>query len=273
MGHIEAVTVNHNTSLFTELMLRSLYKVHESSLDLSLTVLDNQSTDDTSTLQDFATSKNYIFQTTSYSTDTHYAGNTHGENFRNFVIDNPHCDYYLFLDTDIVFFQEDTINIMREELKQKKDIFGIQARMSWDGKTERPDGSWNRGGRESFMRRVRSATEEAIPAGTPVQGKAFRFITGDRISPVCCLIRNSPIFRSVVEWIGLSCASIERASGGMNFDTFSLMTQVMKTHDLSYDLSSKIVLHFGGVSYDNTNREDKRARCLRMLKDLRSDRA
>ena len=53
MRRIAAVSVNHNTSLYTELMLRSLFATHRSveELGLSLTVLDNASEDDTSTLR------------------------------------------------------------------------------------------------------------------------------------------------------------------------------------------------------------------------------
>ena len=55
---------------------------------------------------------------------------------------------------------------------------------------------------------------------------------------------------------------------GAAFDTFGLMTQVMKTHGLRHGLSSKIVLLFGGISYNN-NLEEKRNLCLKMLDELR----
>ena len=43
-GCIEGVTVNHNTSRYAELMLRSLYATHAPDLPLSVTLYDNAST-------------------------------------------------------------------------------------------------------------------------------------------------------------------------------------------------------------------------------------
>lgn len=48
---IQAVAVNHNTSPYTELLLRSLYARHSSTLNLTITVVDNASTDDMTSLR------------------------------------------------------------------------------------------------------------------------------------------------------------------------------------------------------------------------------
>ena len=52
--YIEAVTVNHNTSRYMELMLRSLFARHPSNLNLSVTVFDNASQDDMTELRAYA---------------------------------------------------------------------------------------------------------------------------------------------------------------------------------------------------------------------------
>jgi hypothetical protein len=54
---IHAVTVNHNTSPYTELLLRSLYARHSAALDLAITVMDNNSTDDMTSLCAFLAEK------------------------------------------------------------------------------------------------------------------------------------------------------------------------------------------------------------------------
>ena len=52
--HIAAVSVNHNTSAYMELMLRSLFACHPAGLSLSLTIFDNDSTDDMRELREYA---------------------------------------------------------------------------------------------------------------------------------------------------------------------------------------------------------------------------
>jgi GT2 family glycosyltransferase len=54
--HIEAVSVNHNTSPYTELMLRSLFAQHKADLSLAVTIFDNGSTDGTIELVRYAAS-------------------------------------------------------------------------------------------------------------------------------------------------------------------------------------------------------------------------
>ena len=51
---IEAATVNHNTSSYVELMLRSLFAGHSPDLAMSVTVFDNVSEDDASGLRAYA---------------------------------------------------------------------------------------------------------------------------------------------------------------------------------------------------------------------------
>jgi hypothetical protein len=71
-----------------------------------------------------------------------------------------------------------------------------------------------------------------------------------RLHPCCALIANTPLFRQVVELIGLSCARYLWAEREEYLDTFKLMTRVMQTHGLRHILSSALVQHFFAVSYD-----------------------
>src|SRR5215510_11939007 len=52
-----------------------------------------------------------------------------------------------------------------------------------------------------------------------------------RCSPVCYLVKNTPLFRRVVEIIGLTPARRLHLDRELYYDTFGLMTAVMRTHD------------------------------------------
>ena len=41
--YLNAITINHNTPDYTELMLRSFFSTHGSSLDINVKVVDNDS--------------------------------------------------------------------------------------------------------------------------------------------------------------------------------------------------------------------------------------
>jgi hypothetical protein len=219
MHHIEAVTVNHNTSRYMELMLRSLFARHPKGLDLSLTLFDNASTDDMSKLIAFAGSKGIPIIQSGFTTDT--VNNSHGEILSRFVLDHPDCSHYLFLDADVCFLEDNTIGVMLEELENSVDAFGIGPRMSWDGVEEIPQD-------------VRKANPDICDA---------------RLHPCCALVKNTPLFRTAVKEIGLTCVKVLWANEEVYLDTFKLMTKVMKTHGLRHLISAKMVLHFFCVSY------------------------
>jgi hypothetical protein len=220
MNHkIEAVTVNHNTSPYMELMLRSLFAHHPGVLNLSLTVLDNASTDDMTELKAYVKSIGLSIEQTGYTTNT--KNNSHGEILGKFVLDHPDCTHYLFLDTDVCFLEENTIGALLTELEERDDVFGIGPRMSWDGVEEIPQNA-------------RKDNPDICDA---------------RLHPCCALVKNTRLFRLVVEEIGLSTARYLRAEDEEILDTFKLMTKVMKTHGLKHVISSHMVLHFFCVSY------------------------
>lgn len=240
--HIEAISVNHNTSSYLELMLRSLFARHSPSLNLTLTVFDNASTDDRSGLLRFAGEIGVPVQQSGCTTETNH--NSHGEILQRFVLEHPRCSHYLFLDADVCFVQQDTIPVMLRELEGSDDLFGIGARMSWDGVTEIPED-------------VRNANPDLYQA---------------RLHPCCALVKNTEIFRDVVREIGLSCVEYLWADHTEYLDTFKLMTRVMTTHGLHHGISSQMVLHFFAVSYNWEPiqlREHKQRRCNELLAMLR----
>jgi hypothetical protein len=214
--YIQAVAVNHNTSKYTELMLRSLFARHSPSLDLSITVFDNDSQDDMTALEAYAKSKGIPVVPSGFELKTKW--NSHGEVLSKFVLEYSDCVYYLFLDADTCFIEDDTIDTMIWELEQDQMAFGIAPRISSNGETEIGEEYWE---------------------------KVYDY----RLHPCCALVKNSAEFRRVVEEIGLSCVKYLWADGEEYLDTFKLMTMVMKTHGYRHILSSKMVLHFFSVSY------------------------
>jgi hypothetical protein len=218
--HIEAVSVNHNTALYMELMLRSLVARHGHILDLALTVMDNASEDDMSGLRAYAQRIGVPIVQSGFTTQTRY--NSHGEVLSRFILDHVECTHYLLLDADVCFIEDHTLDCMLQELDDTDDAFGIMPRMSWDGTSEIPQ-------------EVRDSNPDLYAA---------------RIHPCCALIKNSELFRHVVAAVGLSEVSYRRAGGEEFVDTCKLMTRVMGTHGLRHILSSRMILHFFAVSYD-----------------------
>jgi GT2 family glycosyltransferase len=216
---IEAVSVNHNTSSYMELMLRSLFAHHPAGLDLSLTIIDNASEDETDELTAYAESKQVLIIQSGFTTET--LNNSHGEILRQFVLNHPDCTHYLFLDTDVCFLADETLNVMVRELDRDPDAFGIGPRLSGDGVREIPQES-------------RDKNPDICDA---------------RLHPCCALVKNTPLFRNVVEEIGLSCVKYLWADEEAYLDTFKLMTKVMKTHQLKHIFSSQMVHHVFCVSY------------------------
>jgi hypothetical protein len=242
---IAAATVNHNTSAYMELMLRSFFQTHATTqLSIELTVFDNTSTDETENLAAYLHSQHLQLTLSGWHIDTH--GNSHGHIFRDFVLSHPNCTHYLFLDPDVVFIQNDTIVVMLHELETSSSrLFGIGPRLSWDGVQEIPLS-------------VRQDNPDICDA---------------RLHPCCALIQNTPTFRNIVEAIGLSCATHHWADKDEFLDTFKLMTRVMQTHNLRHQLASVLVRHFFCVSYDWDSQElrDQKAKIRdQLLQEFRN---
>ena len=110
---------------------------------------------------------------------------------------------------------------MLDELEDNPEAFGIGPIMSWDGIEEIPE----------FARRENPDICDA------------------RLHPCCALVKNTAIFRNIVQEIGLTTAKYLWAENEEVLDTFKLMTKVMKTHGLKHIFSTRMVLHFFCVSY------------------------
>ena len=222
MRRIAAVTVNHNTSLYTELMLRSLFETHSSveALGLSLTVVDNASEDDTSTLRAYAAAVGVPVVQSGFTTHTKH--NSHGEVLRRFVLDHTDATHCLFLDTDACFHQPDALRTMAEELDAAPDdVFSVGARMAYP---------W-------------TPTEEVKP-------DAFANLYERRLHPFCALFRNTPLFQRTAEHLGFSEVYYRWADREQFIDTNELLSVAMRTFGYRYLRSSALVCHFFAVSYD-----------------------
>jgi hypothetical protein len=216
---IAAVSVNHNTSAYMELMLRSFFATHSSPLNCSIAIYDNGSDDDGVALQEYAATKNIPIIQSGYGIES--KNNSHGEILRRFVLDRPDCTHYLFLDADICFLEQNTIGSMLTELAQDASAFGIGPRMSWDGITGIPED-------------VRKSNPDIQDA---------------RLHPCCALVKNTPLFRQIVEEVGLSAVNYLWAERDEYLDTFKLMTRVMRMHGLTHRIASAMIVHFFAVSY------------------------
>lgn len=265
LDRIAAVTVNHNTSEYTELMLRSLFAKHGDLDNLSITVMDNNSTDNTKPLEAYLQSKKIPLIKTKWTPTT--PGNSHGENLRDFVISSPNHDYILFLDPDVVFVQDETLKTMLQELKRQDNAWAVQARISYDGINEYEGGSLAKGGQKRYQNIAIADTFEEVQAGQQLEATPLPVTMAGGMEVCCCLIKNTQAFQLTASEIGFSCAHFEESGGGMAYDIMGLATRVMKTHSLDYMLSSKMIMHFGCVSYipDATKTE----RCQQLLGKLR----
>jgi hypothetical protein len=217
---IQAVCVNHNTSRYAELMLRSYFATHDRNLPVHFTLYDNASTDGTDDLTQYLNANSILFIQSGFSTTT--KNNSHGEILRRFVLEHAQCSHFLFLDADVCFTQQNTLTTMLGELEADKNAFGIGPRMSWDGKTE-------------------------IPAEARAENPD---IMNARLHPCCALVKNSPLFRKVANNIGLHAVQSLWAERNEYLDTFKLMTRVMGTHDQHHRISSAMIIHFFAVSYE-----------------------
>lgn len=217
--HIEAVSVNHNTSRYMELMLRSLFARQHHPLSLTLSIYDNASTDDVTELRRYAERVHVPILQSGFPLAAEY--NSHGEILRHFVLERPDCSHYLFLDADVCFIEDDTLQSLLQELDQHPDAFGIGPRMSWDGKTEIP-------------LEVRQANPDMCDA---------------RLHPACALMPNTLLFRQLAESVGFSAVNYLWAMRAEYRDTMKLFTQAMHAFGKPHVKGSPMIQHFFAVSY------------------------
>ena len=244
MHKIKAVTVNHNTSRFVELMIRSLFATNKPSvLSLDLTVLDNKSND--KYYENLLTYlKNANINITQTGFDNKVDVQKHGKALEVFVKENPDCEYYLFLDSDMWFIEDETIETMLSELDSApKNTFGVQARIKGFYAKDIIEGKDGNLGYPCI---------DKMRWKTTIDGKEYKMAVKNlRCSPVCCLIKNDKMFRKISLNTGLTPAYIFRVGRIEYYDTFGLMTHIMIGNGRKYIVSKKEINHFTETSYKN----------------------
>jgi hypothetical protein len=263
---IFAVTVTHDSYDFVELMLRTLFLTNDlGGLEFTMAVLDNSSGDPhRARLESYLAERGIPLTPTGFA---HYiAAEQHGAALTNFVRAHHGWTHYLFLDADMWFIEPNTIAIMLAELRAASaNTFGVQARIYgyylgrvYEGRDGIPGTNY----------------WEDKPAAWPIEFEdrhyANRYAT--RMSPVCSLIADTPLFRRVVEAVGLSQAIRFGVGEVIYHDTFSLMTHVMATHGQEFIVSSKTVNHFAQTTYLSAERPPRDRDCALLLGELRAGR-
>ena len=260
------VTVTHDSADFVELMLRTLFLTNNlAGLKFTMTVLDNSSGDPhRARLASYLGEHDIPIRPTGFA---HYiAAEQHGVALSNFVRSDADCTHYLFLDADMWFIEPETIATMLRELEAAPaNTFGVQARIFgyylgrvYEGRDGIPGTNyWE-------------DKEAAWPIEFEGRHYANRYAT--RISPVCSLIANTPLFRRLVDTVGLSQAIRFGVGEVIYHDTFSLMTHVMATHGQKFIVSSRTVNHFGQTTYVSDERSPRDRDCSLLLEELRAGR-
>jgi hypothetical protein len=267
-SRVEACVVNHNTSEFAELALRTLVATHQQRLaagQLRVSVVDNHSTDEgLSDLVAAARKLGATFQRSRWPAATAPV-NSHGDVLRDFVAAHHQATHVLFVDADVVFTAPDPLGVMLAEMDGSRDVWAVQARFHWDEDKHGPGASLDiwAGHRDQFRVGIGRMPVQSFP------GQHKR-----RCNPACTLVANTPVFRSVAEIIGLSAGVVVSADEQLAgfADTLGLASLAMRTHGLRYVLSAVTVGHYSGVSYhDPDNPIDvKVEECRRRLAALRA---
>jgi hypothetical protein len=225
---ITAISVNHNTSAYMELMLRSFDTMHPAHIITNWVLYDNQSTDDIQPLHDYATQRDTPLTQSGHPLTTAY--NSHGHVLQQAVLDNSTSDYYLLLDADVVFTQPNTIQRMYAELANHPQAWAIGVMPSWDGITPIP-----------------SAARQQNPD-----------ICDARLHPCCALIRNTSVVQHAIALFGFNTVEYHWPDRAEYLDTAKLLTRVLSTHGLYHHVSNDIMVkHFFCTSYEWDDPETK----------------
>ena len=220
-GPISAVCCNHNTSKYMELMLRSFDATHADQCIDHWTLYDNASIDDTASVYAYAQSRGTPIQQSGYTTDTQHV--SHGALLQRAITAFPDSLYVVLFDADIVFTQHHTIPRMITQLADDPQAWAIGVAPSWDGQTEVPP-------------EARAANPDICDA---------------RLHPACAVIKNTPLFRTVLACVGMGTYVRHYPERDEYLDTCKLLTQVMLTHGMHHRVSSDILVkHFFCTSYE-----------------------
>lgn len=257
---IQAIAVNHGTTDYAELLIRSFVRHHPDRSGLRLLLLDNDSPG-FERLEELAVDGVQL-RRSGYGLEHQVV--THGEIVAAAILEHPDAEAYLLLDSDVCFRTDDTIGGLAAELASDPTVFGVQAQwLGADGSVFRPEPS------SGFPRtRIR---ESVRPAGAGGWSEPYEFEVenraADRIHPFCALLRNTEALRRTVELFGLSAGLVQSERTGRWWDTLGILTQVMATHGLGWKESLYGVVHFGNVSRDDQWAAEKAAARDRLLAD------
>ncbi|MFM7678437.1 MAG: hypothetical protein ACKO83_06265 [Roseiflexaceae bacterium] len=212
---ITAIAVNHNTSAYMELMLRSYDRMHAPDAVTQWALYDNASSDDTTALLDYARTRGTPLMQSGYGIKS--AFNSHGHVLRQGVQAYPDSTYYVLLDADVVFTQPDTIPRLVSVLATHADAWAVGVCPSWDGVHEIP-------------RDARDDNPDICDA---------------RLHPCCAVLRNTPQLQQLVAQIGFHTYVQHWPARDEYLDTCKLLTRVMQTHHMRHIVSDTIMVkHF-----------------------------
>jgi hypothetical protein len=270
---IEAAIVNHDTSPFAELALRSLAAA-AAALDagtiLTITVLDNHSDDEgLGELRDAAHTLGASFERTRWP-KAETVTNSHGDALRDFVLARPSTGAYLFVDADVVWTDPASVQTMVDELAADDDRWAVQARFHWAERHRGPgasEGIW-------AGRRIRMQFSSVFDERDPSVGPTIAGTIRPRCHPAATLVSNTPVFRGVANHLGLSTAatfSNDDEVAGFH-DPFGLASQAMRAVGKTSHLSAASVIHYFNVSYERQELiAEKLEDCRERLARLRAD--
>ena len=254
LDYVEAIIINHNTSLFAEIALRSLHLAAErANADVRVTVVDNHSTDDTAALHSAIEECGASWELSRWPAGQQPLP-THGDVLHDFVLARPEAPAFLFADSDICFHEPDAIAVLLAEIDEMPDVWAVQARLLTNKQTRQ--NTYLEVGPASFLemmqRKRRGITsvskvsfdnDEGVTASYEMVHEGRRM---PRCHPACALIRNSEPFQLAVRHLGLSACwtwANDVQLGGLS-DTMSLVSRAMRTHNLWYRISQTAVIHF-----------------------------
>jgi hypothetical protein len=124
---VQVLCVNHGTTPYADLLLRSLVAHHTDRSQIDVLLLDSESAE----LErlDWATRHGVEIQQSGYGVEVPVT--THGEILRDAVLAKPDCDAYLLVDSDVCFVADRTIQTMGAELFADPALFAVRA--LWQG--------------------------------------------------------------------------------------------------------------------------------------------
>jgi hypothetical protein len=267
---IEAAIVNHDTSPFAELALRSLTTCATQGADLAVTVLDNHSDDEgLDGLRSAVTELGATFELTRWPRAATVT-NSHGDALRDFVLGHESADAFLLVDADVVWTDPTSVRTMVDELGADEDRWAVQARFHWAERHRGPGASRGIWAGRPIRMQFGSVFDDREPALGPTLAGTIR----PRCHPAATLVANTSVFRGVAARLGLGTGAVfsnDVEVAGFH-DTLGLASHAMEAYGKRSHLSSAVVIHYFNVSYERPELVvEKLGDCRARLARLRAD--